>query len=68
MDAVPWEVTFQDVGGATYIDTERAQAPLAFRGDRTFTAASVSFSDIKTTKTKQIILPFMGSGQILREP
>jgi hypothetical protein len=68
MDAIPWEVTFQDIGGATYIDKEKAEAPLAFRGDRTFTTAIVSFSDIKEADSKLSILPFMGSGQILREP
>jgi hypothetical protein len=68
MNAVPWEVTFQRVDGATYIDTETADAPLAFRADRTFTTASVSFTDIKAAETKLPVLPFMDSGQILREP
>jgi hypothetical protein len=68
MNAVPWEITFQDIGGAMYIDTEKAEEPLAFRSDRTFTSASISFSDIKEADTKVPILPFMDSGQILREP
>jgi hypothetical protein len=68
MNAVPWEITFQDIGGAMYIETEKAEAPLAFRSDRTFTAASISFSDIRETDTKLPALPFMDSGQVLREP
>lgn len=68
MDAVPWEVTFQDIGGAMYIDTEKALAPLAFRSDRTFTSASISFSNIIEPESKLPILPFMDSGQVLREP
>src|SRR6185312_2528311 len=68
MNAVPWAVTFQDVGGATYVDTETAEAPLVFRGDRTFTKAAVSFSDIAASKSKLPILPFPDSGQVLREP
>jgi hypothetical protein len=68
MNAVPWVVTFQDIGGATYIDTEKAEAPLAFRGDRTFTTATVSFSDIRRNDLKLPTLPFLDSGQILREP
>ena len=51
-----------------YIDTEKAEESLAFRSDRTFTSASISFSDIKEADTKVPILPFMDSGQILREP
>jgi hypothetical protein len=68
MNAVPWEITFQDVGGAMYVDTEKAEEPLAFRSDRTFTSASISFSDIKEADEKLPVLPFMDSGQILREP
>lgn len=68
MNAVLWEVTFQDIGGAMYIDTEMALEPLAFRSDRTFTAASISFSDIKVPDSQLPVLPFMDSGQILREP
>jgi hypothetical protein len=68
MDAVPWEVTFQNVGGAMYIDTEKADSPLVFRGDRTFTEAMVNFSDIREADPTLRILPFMGSGQVLREP
>jgi hypothetical protein len=68
MNAVPWEVTFQDIGGAMYIDTEKALEPLAFRSDRTFTSASISFSDIKEPDSQLPVLPFMDSGQILREP
>lgn len=68
MNAVPWEVTFQDIGGATYIYTEKAEAPLTFRADRTFTTAMVSFSDIRAAEPKVPALPFMDSGQILSEP
>lgn len=68
MNAVPWEVTFQEVGGETYIDTEKADAPLVFRGDRTLTSAVVSFTDIRVADSKLPVLPFIDSGQILREP
>ncbi len=68
MNAVPWEVTFQDIGGAMYIDTEKAEEPLAFRSDRTFTSAGISFSGIKEADSKLPVLPFMDSGQILQEP
>jgi hypothetical protein len=68
MNAVPWEITFQDIGGAMYIDTEKADGPLAFRSDRTFTSASISFSDIKERDSSLPVLPFMDSGEILREP
>lgn len=68
MNAVPWEVTFQDIGGVTYVDTETADAPLVFRGDRTFTKAAISFSDIKAADSRLPVLPSMDSGQILREP
>jgi hypothetical protein len=68
MNAVPWEITFQDIEGAMYVDTETAGAPLAFRADRTFTKASISFSDIQESNSTLPVLPFMSSGQILREP
>jgi hypothetical protein len=68
MNAVPWEITFQDIAGVMYIDTEKAESPLAFRSDRTFTSASISFTDIKEADSKMTLLPFMDSGQILREP
>jgi hypothetical protein len=68
MNAVPWDVTFQNVGGATYIQTETAEAPLVFRGDRTFTSAAITFSDIKIADSRLPALPFMDSGQILKEP
>jgi hypothetical protein len=68
MNAVPWVVTFQNIGGATYIDTEQAAAPLAFRQDRTFTAATITFTDIREADSRLPMLPFMDSGEILREP
>lgn len=68
MNAVPWEVTFQDIGGAMYIESETARAPLIFRGDRTFTTATITFSEIKVAAPTLPVLPFMDSGQILREP
>lgn len=68
MNAVPWEVTFQNVGGVMYVDTETAEAPLSFRGDRTFTKAAISFSDIAPANSTLPVLPFMDSGQILKEP
>jgi len=70
MEAVPWLVTFQNVDGSTYIETEKALEPLTFRHDRTFSTASISFDDIRATSDAPPILPTMdGHADVnLREP
>jgi hypothetical protein len=68
MKDVPWLVTFQDIGGSTFIESETTQAPLVFKHDRTFTTASIRFNDITEGTPAEPILPYMGSGSALREP
>ena len=70
MTDVPWLVTFQDVDGSRYIQSETALQPLTFQHDRTFSTASISFDEIRATADSPPILPTMdGHSQInLREP
>jgi hypothetical protein len=68
MSDVPWLVTFQSINGNIYIENETALAPLAFRHDRTFSAASIIFDDIHATEDAQTILPIFDSKAALREP
>jgi hypothetical protein len=70
MSTVPWLVTFQDVDGNVYIKSETALEPLVFRHDRTFSAASISFDNIRATDDSPPILPTMDSRAAvnLREP
>ncbi len=70
MTDVPWLVTFQNVDGKSYIQRETALEPLVFRHDRTFTAASIGFTDIHASDTSPPILPTLdGPSDInLREP
>jgi hypothetical protein len=70
MSNVPWLVTFQNVGGSVYIKEETALAPLAFRDDRTFSTASISFDEIRATDDSPPILPTMdkAADTNLREP
>lgn len=42
---VPWLITFADVGGALYIASEVAQAPVGV-GDHRYQHASISFEDV----------------------
>jgi hypothetical protein len=68
MAAVPWLVTFQNVDGTVYIEKETALEPLVFRHDRTFSAASISFDDIRAAESSQPILPAFDTEGALREP
>lgn len=70
MESVPWLVTFQNVDGSTYIETEKALEPLTFHHDRTFSSASISFDEITATSDAPPILPTMDSHADinLREP
>jgi hypothetical protein len=70
MSDVPWVVTFQDVGGISYIRDETALEPLVFHHDRTFSTARIAFDDIRTADAGPSILPaFDGDGTgNLREP
>lgn len=70
MSNVPWLVTFQNFDGNSYIMSETALAPLAFRHDRTFSSASISFDELRTDDDSPPILPTMDSqaGINLREP
>jgi hypothetical protein len=70
MSDVPWAVTFQDVGGISYIKEETALEPLVFRHDRMFSSARIAFDDIQTADAGPPILPtFDGDGAgNLREP
>jgi hypothetical protein len=42
---VPWTVDFADIGGAHYVSTEHADAPMSYRG-LIYTSASVRFENI----------------------
>jgi hypothetical protein len=68
MSTVPWLVTFQNVGGLTYIDTESVQGPLVFKHDRTFTNASISFDRIEQPDSTLPVLPYLDPDRTLREP
>jgi hypothetical protein len=70
MTNVAWLVTFQNVDGNAYIQRETALEPLVFHHDRTFTAASIGFTDIHASDTCAPILPTLdGPSDInLREP
>lgn len=70
MSNVPWLVTFQNVDGSMYVKSETALEPLAFRHDRTFSSASITFDEIRATGDSPPILPTMdGDADInLREP
>jgi hypothetical protein len=45
---VPWLITFEDVGGALYISSEVAQAPVGV-GEHRYERASISFESISQT-------------------
>jgi hypothetical protein len=64
---VPWVITFQNVGGVTYIATEAAQAPLAFRRDRTYTHVTIAF-ELDASTSSPPVLPPLSEGLELREP
>lgn len=65
---VPWLVTFADIGGARYIESEVAQRPVVMGGHR-YEHAQISFEDVTSTKRPAPFdSTFMTSGTILREP
>ena len=64
---VPWSVTFRNAGGATYIDTERALAPLVYKHDRTFTHAAIVFDEIGPPPNLPL-LPVIDRSDLLEEP
>lgn len=70
MADVPWLVTFQNIDGNIYIETEKALEQLVFRDDRTFSTASISFDDIHATADSSPILPTLTARADinLREP
>lgn len=70
MSDVPWLVTFQNVGGCSYIKDETALEPLVFRHDRTFSTARIAFDDIRAADTGPSILPTFDGDDAgsLREP
>jgi hypothetical protein len=48
--AVPWEITYQQIGGVEYIDSERALSPLKYGYGKTYDEASISFREIAPVK------------------
>jgi hypothetical protein len=50
MEAVPWLVNLRQIGGATYITDERAEAPLDGYHGRMYDAFSISFEEIGSGK------------------
>jgi hypothetical protein len=68
MTQVSWIVTFQDVAGSTYIDTETAEAPLVLPHDRIFTTASIKFDQVGEGTFSLPVLPYLNSIDDLREP
>jgi hypothetical protein len=45
--AVPWLIEFKRIGGADYITTETAEAPLEFDDNTTLPNVTFSFEDLK---------------------
>lgn len=68
MTNVPWLVTFQEIGGAEYIDSETAEGPLPFKRDRTYTRAAISFDRIAPDTSTLPSLPTMSTDGALMEP
>ena len=70
MTDVPWLVTFHNVDGQTYIESESALGPLVLRHDRTFSNASISFDRIRTFGDDPPMLPEMDRNRSvnLQEP
>jgi hypothetical protein len=65
---VPWLVTFADIDGARYIDSEVAQGPVNVGGHR-YQHAQISFENLTTAKRPTSFdSTFMTSENILREP
>ncbi len=66
---VPWLVTFADVGGARYIASEVAQAPVGV-GDHRYDRASISFEDVApvTHPASFFESMFMTKENVMTEP
>jgi hypothetical protein len=67
MEAVPWLVNLQQIGGATYITNERAEAPLEGYRGRMYDAFAVSFENVGNG-TKPFWLGGSQGGGSLSEP
>lgn len=66
--AVPWSVTFANVGGVLYIGDETAMAPMAYRG-LVFTQATVSVQDVHTVSGfSDDLSTFIPGGLLMEEP
>jgi hypothetical protein len=66
---VPWLVTFTDIGGARYIASEVAQAPVGV-GPHRYEYASISFEGIAPTQRPTTFFDktFMTSENVMMEP
>lgn len=66
--AVPWSVTFQNLGGALYVDRQTALAPMNYRGLE-YTSASVSVEGVHVvTQLSRELSTFQPGGLMMREP
>jgi hypothetical protein len=68
MSNVPWVVTFQQIDGVEYIDSETAEGPLPFKRDRTYTRAAISFDHIAPDTSTLPSLPSINTDGALMEP
>jgi hypothetical protein len=68
MTNIPWLVTFQQVDGVEYIDSEIAEGPLPYKRDRTYTRAAISFDRIEPDTSTLPSLPTMSTDGALMEP
>jgi len=66
---VPWLVTFADIGGSRYIESEVAQGPVGVGAHR-YEHAQISFEDVKAAQRPSAPFDssFMTSENILKEP
>jgi len=64
---VAWTIDFADVGGAHYIATEAADAPMSVSGE-IYSAATIRFENIHPGTLKRPDLGVPGSGLVLEEP
>jgi len=47
LSGVAWRVDYRIVDGAPYLDTEKAQAPVTYRGQGTLRDVTIAFTDVK---------------------
>jgi protein-S-isoprenylcysteine O-methyltransferase Ste14 len=68
-DAIPWLITFANVGGAQYIASETAEKPVS-NGRFTYERAAISFQDIKRVQPteQQLWDPVVPTNNVLVEP